>query len=883
MAYNIEPFLRTNPCFSRKALTTFISSICKSNDPDKVVASIIKGRKRKDPPQRDFQELENCPSVYVTPAALADPTAPAWLPYILPMVASEGAILGFHTALCLFLGEPAPEKITFYAKSPGDWCKKIKTFPWAPEGDFRHTASPQPQGAEPFKTEARTHLFEAVVSDLKPGPSTMAGIPRWQLLSVKLAGCLIEVRVTAPEQTLVDVLDSKFRGTRSKSSLQPDDESGSPRAPMTENAAEDELKAPLSEAESSSMDSDFLGSWAKLSHWKRHLNFSILKVYLLAVGRPVTTSKTGYFLEGHFQEMGIKAVHLYGLKPPRPWKLGVPGSLNYRWLLRIPSALRHKGPPESHGQFRPRLKGDVQLEDLDLLEILSQEFGRYMPRFDRFRPGQESLILQVLAGQDAFGVLPTGVGKSLTFQFPSLLLNGLTLVISPLVALMNDQVRKATALGLNALTLPSKRDNEARMACIRAIEDGSLNLLFISPEALFPLIVSFEHLRAAVVQIVVDEAHTLLTWGRDFRYAMQDLKRLRALWPNVPILALTATATPREREEIMSFLGFRSNTEPYVGTTYRKCLFLYTQNISGGFEAKFAALIEFLDKYSGLGNGNNCGIIYCPTKPEAEKVALALYQYFEGLSLEEIKSKPEKNISSKNKKACNKIKKEDGADSAHGQSTFCLPETSRVQCYHSGLQDACKTQALRMFIELPDTILVGTVAVGMGIDKNKVRFVVNFGPPSSINEYVQQIGRAGRDGEDSECLVLHSYQDWEIWTGRLDSAAKKLKNKIETIDQHKYFKEISRLNQRREDLANLRKLFISPKCIHQAIGDHFGETIVQCKTHCGICQDPYSHRDSRRAYLQNFGITPESEPNPNWNILPEEVGEYPFHQRPIEG
>jgi ATP-dependent DNA helicase RecQ len=481
-----------------------------------------------------------------------------------------------------------------------------------------------------------------------------------------------------------------------------------------------------------------------------------------------------------------------------------------------------------------------------------------MPRFDRFRPGQEVLISQVLAGYDAFGVLPTGVGKSLTFQFPSLLLNGLTLVISPLVALMNDQVRKAKGLGLKALIFPSKRDNEARMACIRAIEDGSLNLLFISPEALFPLIGSFEGLRAAVVQIVVDEAHTLLTWGKDFRYAMQDLKRLRVLWPNVPILALTATATPREREEIMAFLGFRANTEPYVGSTYRKCLFLYTQNIIGGFEAKFASLIEFINNHSEPGNGNSCGIIYCPTKPEAEKVALALHQYLCGVPREDIKPKPEKNVPSNNGKKCNKSKVKERIEKSISQSTFCLPETSRVQCYHSGLQDASKTQALKMFIELPDTILVGTIAVGMGIDKNKVRFVVNFGPPSSINEYVQQIGRAGRDGEDSECLVLHSYQDWEIWAGRLDSAEKKLKNRIETMDRNKFNKEISRLNKRGEDLASLRKLFISPKCIHQAIGDHFGETIIQCKTHCGKCQDPYSHRTGRLAYLQDFGNIPEN-------------------------
>jgi len=384
-----------------------------------------------------------------------------------------------------------------------------------------------------------------------------------------------------------------------------------------------------------------------------------------------------------------------------------------------------------------------------------------------------------------------------------------------------------------------------------------------SEEPLFPLIGSFERLRAEVVQIVVDEAHTLLTWGRDFRYAMQDLKRLRALWPNVPILALTATATPGEREEIMRFLGFRSNTEPYVGTTYRKCLFLYTQSISGGFESKFTALIEFINKYAETGKDNNCGIVYCPTRPEAEKVALALYRHFEGLPQEDVISGPEKINASKSGKKGDRIKKEKSLKKTPKQSTFCLPEPSRVQCYHAGLQDVSKAQALRVFMERPNAILVGTIAVGMGIDKNEVRFVVNFGPPSSINEYVQQIGRAGRDGKDSECLVLHSPRDWEIWAGRLNSAEKNLIKMIETMDIHKFNKEIIRLSQRREDLAGIHKLFINSKCIHQAIGDHFGESIIRCKTHCGKCQDPYSHRAGRRAYIQDLDEFIEIGPIPN--------------------
>ncbi len=596
--------------------------------------------------------------------------------------------------------------------------------------------------------------------------------------------------------------------------------------------SEDDLEPSNEDEVQSTLDPSFVESWKQLLTWKSQLDFKLLKGYLTAIGTRITISKVGYFLENHFQNLGLKSVYLSSLKPrcerPRLWKIGVGGDLNYRWMLKIPGELAHVSQSQGSAPGLPRLKANDCLKDMNLLRQLQLDFGSR--RYPAFRPGQEALIRNVLDGLDAMGVFPTGAGKSLTFQFPSTLLNGLTLVIMPLTALMNNQLQKATDLGVKALSHRQIGNVDERERAIGMIQEGSLNVLFISPEALFPLLGSLAILKERVVQIVVDEAHTILSWGKDFRFSMQKLKRLRDIWPNTPILALTATATPEDREEIMSELGFRMGTKPYVGTTFRKALYLQHQVTGHDFNEKLSALVEFIRIQDEHRGEQVCGIVYCNSKDETERVAHELHQLFGECASATLESG-------------DVIPDSLGARKLSGKkSTFCLPQESRVQCYHAGLADGLREQSEAVFMGRNDAVLVATIAFGMGIDKDNIRFVVNFGPPSSINEYVQQVGRAGRDGKDSECLLLHSPQDWDVWVGHLNSSRKKIEKYAGTTAPHILREKRTRLGKRRDELAHLKRLIWKSDCFHQAIGAHFGEAMGTCQEHCVKCQVPEIHR-----------------------------------------
>ena len=626
----------------------------------------------------------------------------------------------------------------------------------------------------------------------------------------------------------MDLLDGRTRGQQLRNSTT-SEQSDSPTV-LTES--EDDLEPSKEDEGQSTLDPSFLESWELLLTWKSQLDFKALKGYLTAIGSRITTSKVGYFLENHFQNLGLKSVHLSSLKPrcerPRLWKKGVRGNLNYRWMLRIPGGLAEESQNQRSAPGLPRLKSKDCLKDKNLLRRLQQDFGSR--RFPAFRPGQEALIRDVLDGLDAMGVIPTGAGKSLTFQFPSTLLNGLTLVIMPLIALMNDQLRKATDLGVKALSHRQLGNVVERERAIGMIQEGSLNVLFISPEALFPLLGSLAILKERVVQIVVDEAHTMLSWGKDFRFSMQKLKRLRDIWPNTPILALTATATPDDRKEIMSELGFRMDTQPYVGTTFRKALYLQHQVTSNDFNEKLSALVAFIRIQDEHRGEQVCGIVYCNSRDETERVAHELHQIFGECPSATFESGVV-------------IPDSFGAKKRSGKkSTFCLPHESRVQCYHAGLADGLREQSEALFMSRKDAVLVATVAFGMGIDKDNIRFVANFGPPSSINEYVQQVGRAGRDGKDAECLLLHSPQDWDVWVGHLNSSKKKIERHAESTAPHILREKRTRLGKRRDEFAHLKRLIWKSGCFHQAIGAHFGEAMDTCQEHCAKCQLPEIHR-----------------------------------------
>jgi len=822
MTYDLKFFLPNNPCFTREKLAAYVKKTYKPKDLDTAVASILKRRKRRAPEERDFEEVRT--GLYVATTAKQDAETVSWLPYMLPMMECEDSVIGYQAALWLHLGMPAPEKIRYY----GNMQRGARTWTWAKK------------------------TFEAVDSDFQPGPSRHDGIPGWCLLPIEIAGCTINVRVTSLEQTLVDVLDGRLRRPRS-----PKPKTGEPAAQSVEpDESDDDAEITAPDGESIQLDADYLECWKALLEWHVPLGYQELRNYLKAVGSKMAMSKVGHFLEGHHEHFGLKLTHLYGLKPrlksPRSWKIGVPGALNCRWLLRIPPPFQISPRADDSESIRPRLKGDAQLKDLDLLGRLHHEFGR--AKFERgFRPGQEALIWDVLSGRDSIGIIPTGAGKSLTFQFPSLFLNGLTLVIMPLVALMNDQVRKATELGLRAAAYRPKGDGEAREATLQAIEEGTLNLLFLSPEALFPLVGSFEPLRRTVVQIVVDEVHTILTWGQDFRYALRRLNQLRLIWPNTPILALTATATQNEREEIMAELGFRADTKPYVGTTFRKTLFLQQQSCECPLD-KLQAVIAFIKEQEELRGDALCGIVYCPTKRESEQVATALHKHFEGTLSDAVD--------------CGQVLRELSKERKKGQKYkfVSLPEASRVQCYHAGLPYESRAQAERVFMTRPGTILVGTIAVGMGIDKDNVRYVVNFGPPSSINEYVQQIGRAGRDGKEAECVLLDTRQDWFIWKTRLDSEERKLDQTTHGSVHKDLPKQRKRLQQRRKDLAALDCLVHGSECFHQAIAGHYGEKLDTCKSRCQKCQHPQIHRIGWREYIESQ--KDRGTPLPDWETLP---------------
>ena len=227
------------------------------------------------------------------------------------------------------------------------------------------------------------------------------------------------------------------------------------------------------------------------------------------------------------------------------------------------------------------------------------------------------------------------------------------------------------------------------------------------------------------------------------------------------------------------------------------------------------------------------------------------------------RGKGEPNLSSRVKKT------KEGRTSA-----FRLPYLSRVQCYHAGLRSIAKAQAERVFKSRKPVIIVATVAFGMGIDRDNVRFVVNFGPPSSINEYMQEVGRAARDGHDAECLLLHTKQDWMLWKIRMDSEEEHLRKKTEMYPPGFLKEKRKRLDQRRAHLDELHRL-VHPKqkaCLHQALAAHFEEVLGPCKESCDRCQGRLIHRANwrestaiLRASLQEAG----REAIPDWETLPE--------------
>ncbi|HEV7405990.1 MAG TPA: DNA helicase RecQ [Chthoniobacteraceae bacterium] len=332
----------------------------------------------------------------------------------------------------------------------------------------------------------------------------------------------------------------------------------------------------------------------------------------------------------------------------------------------------------------------------DLLRTLKKHFG-----YDSFRPLQAEIIQDALAGRDVFALLPTGGGKSLCFQLPALLREGLTLVVSPLIALMKDQVDSLTASGIPATFLNSSNDSGEARARMRGLHHGEYRLLYAAPErVMLPGFV--DNLKAwNVQQIAVDEAHCVSEWGHDFRPEYRQLASLRPHLPGVPVLALTATATERVREDITRLL--LRDPECYVASFNRPNLAYRVLSKDKPFEQTLAFV---------RARGRESGIIYCQSRKTTEAVA-------EKLSAQGI----------------------------------------RAVAYHAGLEPATRARNQELFLRDEVRVVCATIAFGMGINKPNVRFVIHYDLPKNIEGYYQETGRAGRDGLPGECVLLFSAGD----------------------------------------------------------------------------------------------------------------------------
>jgi ATP-dependent DNA helicase RecQ len=326
--------------------------------------------------------------------------------------------------------------------------------------------------------------------------------------------------------------------------------------------------------------------------------------------------------------------------------------------------------------------------------------------YDRFLPLQEEAIACVLDGRDSLVVLPTGGGKSLCYQAPAAHQRRLAIVVSPLIALMKDQVDGLRQAGVPAAVLNSSQTAAERAGVMRAVAGGGIQLLYLAPERLV-MDGFLERLqRAAPAFFAVDEAHCISQWGHDFRPEYRQLRALRQTFPTVNVHAYTATATPQVRGDIVAELGLK-NATVLVGSFDRPNLIYRVRPRTDRLAQVVAAIQRHRDQ---------AGIVYCIRRSEVEELAAAL--------------------------------------SRRG---------FRAVRYHAGLGDDERRANQDAFVNERADIVVATVAFGMGIDRSNVRYVIHTGMPKSLEHYQQEAGRAGRDGLEAECLLLHSGADYGLW------------------------------------------------------------------------------------------------------------------------
>ncbi|MBE5989678.1 MAG: DNA helicase RecQ [Paenibacillaceae bacterium] len=435
---------------------------------------------------------------------------------------------------------------------------------------------------------------------------------------------------------------------------------------------------------------------------------------------------------------------------------------------------------------------------MDKYQVLRHYFG-----YDSFREGQEILIDSILAGRDAMGIMPTGSGKSLCFQVPALMREGITLVISPLISLMKDQVASLNQAGIHAAYLNSSLSSSQYIKALAYAREGRYPIIYVAPERLLTEEFLDFCLNVRISMVAVDEAHCVSQWGQDFRPSYLKIVDFIEKLPKRPVIsAFTATATKEVREDIIDILMLQDPA--VVSTGYdRPNLYLSVQSPKD----KYATMKNFVERHPG-----QCGIIYCLTRKMVEEV-------------------------------CGKLNKE-GFSATR---------------YHAGLSDAERRTNQDDFIYDKSLIMVATNAFGMGIDKSNVRYVIHYNMPKNLESYYQEVGRCSRDGEPGECLLLYGGQD--VITNQMFIESNQDNQELDPITR-KLVEE-----RDRERLKKMTYYCFTNDCLRDYILRYFGEYKENYCGNCSNCLTGFETVDVTDIAKAMIGCTETSRQRYGANVI----------------
>lgn len=412
---------------------------------------------------------------------------------------------------------------------------------------------------------------------------------------------------------------------------------------------------------------------------------------------------------------------------------------------------------------------------MDASQVLKQYFG-----YDSFRKGQSDIIEAILQGQDALAIMPTGAGKSVCYQVPAMLLSGITIVISPLISLMQDQVKSLNEAGINAAYINSTLSEQQMYKALDYAAQGKYKIIYVAPERLETMSFMTFAQKADISMVTIDEAHCISQWGQDFRPSYLKIVDFIDSLPERPVVsAFTATATSEVKTDIECILKLKSPKLVVTGFD-RKNLYYSVEHLSG--KKKDAYIAAYIKEHM-----DESGIIYCATRKNVDK----LYDELGSLGIS-------------------------------------------VTKYHAGLDNETRKQNQDDFIYDRVQVVIATNAFGMGIDKSNVRYVIHYNMPQSMENYYQEAGRAGRDGGESQCILLFSAQDVIIDKFLLDS------KEFEGVEDE------DRSVIRERDLHRLHTMEMyckTTECLRNYILSYFGEKTGEPCGNCGNCNNEYEQID----------------------------------------